>query len=100
MVKISSRTIDFAGTSPSNTSGPIKVADVMTGLEIPVKVATGAQCEDTDDAMATVTIKEGFASAINDNSSFVVTFRGIPDGVTVTVPTSVASMDMAAVTGW
>ena len=71
----------------------------MTGLEIPVTVATGAQCEDTDDAMATVTIKEGFASAINDNSSFVVTFRGIPDGVTVTVPTSVGTMDMAAVTG-
>ena len=78
----------------------MKVADVMTGLEIPVKVATGVQCEDVEDAMAAVTIKEGFASAITDNSRFLVTFRGIPEGVKVTVPPSVDSLDMAMATDW
>ena len=92
--------IEFAGTSPSNTSGSIKVADVMTGLEIPVKVATGFQCEDVKDAMATVTIKEGFISAITNNSRFLVTFRGIPEGVKVTVPTSVPSLDTMGGDGW
>ena len=84
-----------AGVSPANTSGPIKLAAVKTGLVIPVEVAKGDQCADTE-TTATVTIKEGegIASAINDESRFVITFRGIPEGVTVTVPTSVASMDM------
>ena len=86
-----------AGVSPANTSGPVKLAAVKTGLVIPVEVATGDQCADTE-TTATITIKEGegIASAINDGSRFVITFRGIPDGVTVTVPTSVDSMDMAA----
>ena len=84
-----------AGVSPANTSGPVKLAAVKTGLVIPVKAATGDQCEDTE-ATATVTIKEGAGvlSAINDGSRFVITFRGIPEGVTVTVPLSVDSMDM------
>ena len=86
--------IVFAGTSPSNASGPITVADVMTGLDISVEVATGVQCEDVKNATATVTIKEGFDSAITKNSRFLVTFRGIPEGVKVTVPTGVPSTDM------
>ena len=87
-------TVFVAGVSPANTSGPVKLAAVKTGLDIPVEVATGDQCADTE-TTATITIKEGegVASAINDSSRFVITFRGIPEGVTVTVPTSVESMD-------
>ena len=56
-----------AGVSPANTSGPVKLAAVKTGLVIPVKAATGDQCADTE-TTATITIKEGAGvlSAIND----------------------------------
>ena len=85
----------IAGVSPANTSGPVKLAAVKKGLVIPVEVAAGDQCADTE-TTATITIKEGegIANAINDGSRFVITFRGIPEGVTVTVPTKVDSMDM------
>ena len=71
---------------------------MKTGLDIPVVVAPGDQCADTK-TTATITIKEGagIASAINDGSRFVITFRGIPDGVTVTVPNEVDSLDMPPV---
>ena len=79
------------------TGSPIKLADVTTGLDIEVTAATGLQC-DAGSATATIMFTEGFNSAItavaNDpdtimnesarNSSLVLNFRGIPEGVTVT----------------
>ena len=68
-------------------------------------VATGLQCSDTDDAMAVITIQEGFVDAIvsmvddtgtqevdesANSDRLVVTFTGIPDGVMVMVPKTVA----------
>ena len=46
-------------------SAPLKVADVTEGLVVKVDpVAEGLQCADTDDAMAVITIQEGFVDAI------------------------------------
>ena len=62
---------------------PIKLADVMTGLDITVTSVTGLQCEKGSE-MATIKFVEGFASALRDTDSLVVAFRDIPAGVTVT----------------
>ena len=87
-------------------STPIKAADVTEGLAVKANAADGAQCADTDDAMATITIQEGFVDAIismepastdeaditaarANSDSLVVTFTGIPEGVAVMVPASV-----------
>ena len=88
-------------------STPIKVADVTTGLEVKADVAEGLQCSDTDDAMSTITIQEGFSDAIMsmaaadgadeaavdaavaNSDSLLVTFTGIPEGVAVMVPAMV-----------
>ena len=61
---------------------PIKLADVTTGLDITVTSATGLQCEAGSET-ATIKFVEGFASALRDTDSLVVTFRDIPEGVTV-----------------
>ena len=45
-------------------SAPLKVADVTEGLVVKADVAEGLQCADTDDAMAVITIQEGFVDAI------------------------------------
>ena len=91
-------------------SAPLKVADVTEGLLVKADVAEGLQCADTDDAMAVITIQEGFTDAIismvpeggldpdadqiaaarANSDSLVVTFTGIPDGVMVMVPSMVA----------
>ena len=65
---------------------PIKLADVTTGLDITVTSATGLQCE-SGPQMATIKFVEGFARAIRDTDALVVTFRDIPEGVTVTPST-------------
>ena len=89
------------GTTVNST--PIKVADVTTGLEVKADVAEGLRCSNTDDAMATITIQEGFSDAVMsmmddantdvdesvNSDSLMVTFTGIPEGVTVMVPASV-----------
>ena len=85
-------------------SAPIKVADVTEGLLVKADVVEGLQCADTDDAIAVITIQEGFkdaiismaapdtptdeqlAAAVANSDSLVVTFTGIPDGVMVMVP--------------
>ena len=95
-----------------------KVADVATGLAVEVEAAEGLQCaaaEGDDAKTATITIQEGedFPNAImsgmaaefsdddppvettaatesKDRDSFMVTFSGIPEGVTVLVPAVVA----------
>ena len=92
-------TVTVSGAAASGS--PVKLADVTTGLDIAVTAATGLQCEAPSAAnMAVATIKfvEGFNSAIRAvaddaqtadvdesarNSSLVLNFRGIPDGVTV-----------------
>ena len=107
-------TVLVGGTAVNST--PIKVADVTTGLEVKADVVEGLQCADTAaaDAMSTITIQEGFSDAIksevpmregvvvemepteleittarNNSDSLLVTFTGIPEGVTVMVPASV-----------
>ena len=84
-------------------SAPIKVADVTEGLVVKAAVAEGLQCADSE-AMAVITIQEGFVDAIvsmadddgteadesANSDSLVVTFTGIPDGVMVMVPEMVA----------
>ena len=65
---------------------PLKVADVTTGLAVTAAAAEIFQCADTDDATAAIKIQEGFANAITDADSLVVTFAGIPEGVKVMVP--------------
>ena len=73
-------------------SGSLKIADVTTGLKVKVEGADVLQCEadDTEGATATITIQEaGFASSIVDTNTFVVSFIGIPEGVTVRVPQTV-----------
>ena len=55
-------TVLVGGTAVNST--PIKVADVTTGLEVKADVAEGLQCADTDNAMSTITIQEGFSDAI------------------------------------
>ena len=83
------------------SGSPVKLADVTTGLDITVTAASDLQCEApsaTNMAVATIKFVEGFNSAIRAvaddsqtadvdesarNSSLVLNFRGIPDGVTV-----------------
>ena len=75
-------------------SGSLKLADVTTGLKVKVEGADVLQCEadDTEGGTATITIQEaGFASSIVDTNEFVVSFIGIPEGVTVRVPKMVAA---------
>ena len=70
-------------------SGSLKLAAVTTGLKVKVEGADVLQCEadDTEGATATITIQEaGFASSIVGTNEFVVSFIGIPEGVTVRVP--------------
>ena len=74
-------------------SAPLKVADVTTGLAVTADAAEILQCADTDDATATIKIQEGFANAIMSAASatdpddrLVVTFTGIPEGVSVMMP--------------
>ena len=93
-------------------SAPLKVADVTEGLVVKADVAEGLQCAGTGNAMAVITIQEGFVDAIismdpglsgrwlhtiaaaratarANSDSLVVTFTGIPDGVMVMVPSMV-----------
>ena len=80
-------------------SGALKLAEVTTGLIVKVDLAEVLQCEtDTESETAVITIQEGegFAAAITDEHEFVVTFTGIPEGVTVMVPT----MEPKLIAGW
>ena len=69
-------------------SADMKVADVATGLDPVVKVAKGRECDDVDTS-ARVTIKEGNRYSFKQDDSFLITFRNIPEGATVRVPTMV-----------
>ena len=69
------------GTAVNST--PLKVADVTTGLETPVTAQSGDQCMDESIADARITVKEGFASSFMNGDSFVVSFSGVPEGVSI-----------------
>ena len=66
-----------------------KAADVQTGLDVTVtETASGTACASMGSAESTVRIEEGFSEAISnpDHNELVVTFSGVPQGVTVKVP--------------
>ena len=69
------------GTAVNST--PLKLADVTTGLETPVTAKSGDQCADGNIANAMITVKEGFPSAFMNGDSFVVSFSGVPEGVSI-----------------
>ena len=72
---------------------PLMLASIKNGLEVSVKAAKGDECADVD-ASATITLKEGFnRSAFFPDDSFLITFRNIPEGVTVMVPEKVDLLD-------
>ena len=71
-------------------SGSLKLAGVMTGLEVPeekFEVASGLQCE-AQSKKASILFKEGFNSAFMDNGAIVLNLRGVPEDVTVTASMS------------
>ena len=75
--------VTVAGRPVNST--PMKVADVTTGLMTPVTAKSGDQCADGNIANARITLKEGFAGAFMDGDGFVVSFSGVPEGVSITV---------------
>ena len=71
-------------------SGSLKVADVTTGLLVEVDEANVLQCEtDVESETATLMIQEGYVNSIIDANELMVSFTGIPEGVTVIVPGTV-----------
>ena len=77
---------------PVNTT-PMKVADVTTGLELPVTDKSGDQCMDKTIDDARITVKEGFAGAFMNGDSFVVSFSGVPEGVSITMQDVIPVLD-------
>ena len=68
---------------------PLSLSSVRNGLAVSVKEAKGDECEDVD-TTATITLQEGFnKNAFWASDNFLITFRNIPEGVTVMVPTTV-----------
>ena len=69
-----------------------KAADVEAGLDVTVtETASGSACPSMGSAESAVRIQEGFIGAISnpDHNELVVTFSGVPQGVTVKVPVTV-----------
>ena len=73
-------------------SAPLKLADVTTGLETPVVAKSGDQCADGSIANARITVKEGFDSSFMNGDSFMVSFSGVPEGVSITMPANIPVM--------
>ena len=67
-------------------ASPMKVADVTTGLMTSVTAKAGDQCADGNITDAMITVTEGFPSAFKNGDSFMVSFSGVPEGVSITVP--------------
>ena len=81
------------GGAAAHSDSSLKLADVTTGLALKVVKADILQCETgTTGGTATVTIQEGFAAAIVDTNKFMVSFIGIPEGVTVKVPATIPAL--------
>ena len=70
-------------------AGPMDAASVANGLDPVVRAAEGRECDTADGIMARVTIREGNKNSFNQMDSFLLTFRNIPEGVTVMVPVTV-----------
>jgi hypothetical protein len=70
-------------------SADMTAAAVANGLDPVVKAAKGRECDDADGISARVTIREGNKNSFNQMDSFLLTFRNIPEGVTVMVPVTV-----------
>ena len=70
-------------------SADMTAAAVANGLDPVVNAAKGRECDDADGIMARVTIREGNKNSFNQMDSFLLTFRNIPEGVTVMVPVTV-----------
>ena len=79
-------TVSVNGTA---VGSPVKVADVATGLDPVVNAAKGRECDDADSIMGRVTIREGNKNSFMQMDSFLITFRNIPEGVSVMVPEKV-----------
>ena len=74
-------------------SGSLKLADVTTGLLVEVDQANVLQCDtDIESETATLMIQEGYVNSIIDANDLMVSFTGIPEGVTVIVPGEVAAV--------
>ena len=84
-------TVAVNGTTAG--SADMKVASVMNGLDPVIKVAKGRECDDADGIMGRVTIREGNKNSFMQEDSFLLTFRNIPEGVTVMVPETVGLED-------
>ena len=74
-------------------AAPLKLADVTTGLETPVVAKSGDQCADGSIANARITVKEGFASSFMNGDSFMVSFSGVPEGVSIEMPANIARLE-------
>ena len=86
---------DIMATVTVNGSevGSYEAASVMNGLEVTVDDAEGPECNDTT-ATAKITLKEGYnKNAFMAGDMFTVTFRNIPEGVSVMVPAMTAALD-------
>ncbi len=73
-------------------AAPLKLADVTTGLETPVTAKSGDQCADGSITDARITVKEGFDSSFMNGDSFMVSFSGVPEGVSITMPANIPVM--------
>lgn len=74
-------------------SADMTAAGVTNGLDPVVNAAKGRECDDADGIHARVTIREGNKNSFNQMDSFLLTFRNIPEGVTVMVPVTVGLED-------
>ena len=73
--------------------GSYTAANVMNGIDVSVDDAEGPECEDTT-ATAKITIKEGYKkNAFMGSDKFTITFRNIPEGVSVMVPAMTGAID-------
>ena len=87
-----------ANTQPVSP-GAVDISDVKTGLDVTVDGVSVLQCETMEMGTATITIKEGFATALTEETTLAdygvvrVNFDGIPDGVTVMITQVAANTD-------
>ena len=79
--------------------GTPELSEVKTGLVVKVDDANVFQCRVGTTGMATISIMEGFATALtdtDDNGDYdmvEVNFSGIPDGVTVMITHTASNLD-------
>ena len=84
-------TVEVNGSAVGTSD--MTAASVSNGLDPVVKAAEGRECDDADGITARVTIREGNKNSFNQMDSFLLTFRNIPEGVSVMVPEMVGLED-------